>query len=54
VDLQGKVQPKAVEQRRPAGMRRKAWHGATNGTEIKNRRSTLLGEMGYGLGVCGT
>jgi CRISPR-associated protein Cmr3 len=30
------------------------WHGKTNGTEIKNRRSTLLGEKGYGLGVCGT
>lgn len=30
------------------------WHGATAGTAIKNRRSTLLGEKGYGLGVCGT
>ena len=30
------------------------WHGATQGTEIKNRRSTLLGEKGFGLGVCGT
>ncbi len=30
------------------------WHGATDGTGIKNRRSTLLGEKGYGLGVCGT
>jgi hypothetical protein len=30
------------------------WHGGTNGTEIKNRRSTLLGEKGFGLGVCGT
>ena len=30
------------------------WHGSTAGTEIKNRRSTLLGEKGYGLGVCGT
>jgi len=30
------------------------WQGSTNGTEIKNRRSTLLGEKGYGLGVCGT
>jgi CRISPR-associated protein Cmr3 len=30
------------------------WHGKTHGTEIKNRRSTLLGEKGYGLGVCGT
>jgi CRISPR-associated protein Cmr3 len=30
------------------------WHGATAGTEIKNRRSTLMGEKGFGLGVCGT
>lgn len=30
------------------------WHGATNGTEIRNRRSALLGEKGYGLGVCST
>lgn len=31
------------------------WHGAdTNPTTIKNRRSTLLGEKGFGLGVCGT
>lgn len=30
------------------------WHGNTPGTEIKNRRSTLFGEKGYGLGVCGT
>jgi CRISPR/Cas system CMR-associated protein Cmr3 (group 5 of RAMP superfamily) len=30
------------------------WHGTTNGTEIKNRRSTLMGEKGFGLGVCGT
>jgi CRISPR-associated protein Cmr3 len=30
------------------------WHGETDGTEIKNRRSTLLGEKGFGLGVCGT
>jgi hypothetical protein len=30
------------------------WHGSTAGAEIKNRRSTLLGEKGYGLGVCGT
>lgn len=30
------------------------WHGASNGTEIRNRRSTLLGEKGFGLGVCGT
>lgn len=30
------------------------WHGNTVGTHIKNRRSTLLGEKSYGLGVCGT
>ncbi len=30
------------------------WHGDSPGTEIRNRRSTLLGEKGYGLGVCGT
>lgn len=30
------------------------WHGDTRGSQIKNRRSTLLGEKGYGLGVCGT
>jgi hypothetical protein len=30
------------------------WHGGSDGSEIKNRRSTLLGEKGYGLGVCGT
>ena len=31
------------------------WHGSDpNPTTIKNRRSTLLGEKGYGLGVCGT
>jgi CRISPR-associated protein Cmr3 len=31
------------------------WHGSTSqGTGIRNRRSTLLGEKGYGLGVCGT
>jgi len=30
------------------------WHGPTAGSEIRNRRSTLLGEKGYGLGVCGT
>ncbi|GEM_PF-202184 len=30
------------------------WHGETAGTSIKNRRSTLLGEKGFGLGVCGT
>ena len=31
------------------------WHGSdSTGTTIKNRRSTLLGEKGFGLGVCGT
>lgn len=30
------------------------WHGAADGKEIKNRRSTLLGEKGFGLGVCST
>jgi hypothetical protein len=30
------------------------WHGASDGSVIKNRRSTLLGEKGFGLGVCGT
>jgi hypothetical protein len=31
------------------------WHGCeSNPTAIKNRRSTLLGEKGFGLGVCGT
>jgi len=31
------------------------WHGAdTAPATIKNRRSTLLGEKGFGLGVCGT
>lgn len=30
------------------------WHGAGNVTAIQNRRSTLFGEKGFGLGVCGT
>ena len=30
------------------------WHGSGDGSDIKNRRSTLLGEKGFGLGVCGT
>ena len=31
------------------------WHGNdAKPTTIKNRRSTLLGEKGFGLGVCGT
>jgi len=29
------------------------WHGSTAGTAVRNRRSTLLGEKGFGLGVCG-
>ncbi|MEI7938764.1 MAG: type III-B CRISPR module-associated Cmr3 family protein [Verrucomicrobiota bacterium] len=30
------------------------WHGTTDGKAIRNRRSTLMGEKGFGLGVCGT
>jgi hypothetical protein len=31
------------------------WHGAdTAPSTIRNRRSTLMGEKGFGLGVCGT
>jgi CRISPR-associated protein Cmr3 len=31
------------------------WHGSdSNPTTIRNHRSTLLGEKGFGLGVCGT
>ncbi|MEI7954755.1 MAG: type III-B CRISPR module-associated Cmr3 family protein [Verrucomicrobiota bacterium] len=30
------------------------WHGTSPGTDIQNRRSTLMGEKGFGLGVCGT
>lgn len=30
------------------------WHGDTAGAAIRNRRSTLLGEKGFGLGVCAT
>lgn len=31
------------------------WHAKeSNGVHIANRRSTLLGEKGFGLGVCGT
>lgn len=31
------------------------WHGNKSApTNIKNRRSTLMGEKGFGLGVCGT
>ena len=30
------------------------WHGTSTGTDIQNRRSTLMGEKGFGLGVCGT
>ncbi len=28
------------------------WHGLSTGTEIQNRRSSLMGEKGFGLGVC--
>lgn len=28
------------------------WHGLSKGTEIQNRRSSLMGEKGFGLGVC--
>ena len=30
------------------------WHGKDSYSTIKNRRSTLMGEKGFGLGVCGT
>jgi CRISPR-associated protein Cmr3 len=30
------------------------WHGRASGAEIQNRRSTLMGEKGFGLGVCAT
>jgi len=30
------------------------WHGAGDFSTIRNRRSTLFGEKGFGLGVCGT
>lgn len=30
------------------------WHGSSGGGKIMNRRSTLMGEKGFGLGVCGT
>ncbi len=30
------------------------WHGDSSGAAIRNRRSTLLGEKGFGLGVCGS
>jgi hypothetical protein len=30
------------------------WHGAESPTTIRNRRSTLMGEKGFGIGVCGT
>lgn len=30
------------------------WHSADDYTTIRNRRSTLFGEKGFGLGVCGT
>lgn len=28
------------------------WHGLSAGSEIQNRRSSLMGEKGFGLGVC--
>ena len=28
------------------------WHGTSPGTHIHNRRSTLMGEKGFGLGAC--
>lgn len=28
------------------------WHGLSQGSEIQNRRSSLMGEKGFGLGVC--
>lgn len=28
------------------------WHGSSDGSEIQNRRSSLMGEKGFGLGVC--
>ena len=30
------------------------WHGTGDNQTIANRRSTLMGEKGFGLGVCGT
>jgi CRISPR-associated protein Cmr3 len=31
------------------------WHGSdSSGHSLLNRRSTLLGEKGFGIGVCGT
>lgn len=30
------------------------WHGNGDASTIRNRRSTLFGEKGFGLGVCGT
>jgi hypothetical protein len=30
------------------------WHGGGDGTTIRNRRSTIFGEKGFGIGVCGT
>ena len=31
-----------------------SWHAGEDFTTIHNRRSTLLGEKGFGIGVCGT
>ncbi|MGA3171132.1 MAG: type III-B CRISPR module-associated Cmr3 family protein [Chthoniobacteraceae bacterium] len=30
------------------------WNGDGDGTAIRNRRSTVFGEKGFGIGVCGT
>jgi hypothetical protein len=30
------------------------WHGDGDDSTIRNRRSTLMGEKGFGIGVCGT
>ena len=30
------------------------WHGSGDGTEVLNRRSSVFGEKGFGLGVCGS
>lgn len=28
------------------------WHGSSGGSEIQNRRSSIFGEKGFGIGVC--
>lgn len=30
------------------------WHGSSPGNEVRNHRSTLCGEKGFGIGLCGT